>query len=101
MNIESEKKIWKEQNEPLGIKLGYPPCCIKEFCELTPGMMMKMKPSKIDRRKLKAATLNGNFTGFIPCADHAKQITMGKITLESLISNRDNSFLPFPLEGQF
>ena len=46
-------------------------------------------------RRYKAGCINGDFTGFVPCKEHAKQIVMGKITLESLIQNRNKDFKPW------
>lgn len=94
-------KKWTEENKPIGEMLGYPDCCIKEFCQ-QPPQLMKGNPTKDDIMRYKAGCINGVFTGFIPCAEHAKQILQGKITLESLIdkekrSNNDEYFIPdFP-----
>ena len=88
-------KNWTKENEPAGIELGYPKCCIKEFCE-QPPQLMKGNPTKDDKRRLKASYVNGKYSGFIPCKVHAKEITMGKTKLVDLISNRDNDLLPFP-----
>lgn len=96
------KDEWFAENAPLGKKLGYPDCCIKAFCDQPPVILKRSagNPSKDDKRRYKAGCINGVFTGFVPCADHAKQITMGKITLESLITNRDKEFAPFPDFGR-
>ncbi len=85
---------WKEENEPLGLDLGYPQCCVDEFCA-QPPQSFKGNPSKDDHRRYKAGCLKGEFTGFIPCKEHAKQIVQGKITLHSLIKNRSLLFPPF------
>lgn len=85
---------WTNENAPLGRDLGYPECCIKEFCE-QPPQLMKGKPTKDDRRRYKAAHIDGHFTGFIPCRKHAKEITMRRIKLSDLITNRTFS-IPFP-----
>lgn len=77
-------KKWTEENKPIGEALGYPDCCIKEFCD-KPPQLMKGAPTKDDKRRLKASYINGFYTGFIPCAEHAKQIIEGKISLESLV----------------
>jgi len=42
--------------------------------------------------------VNGEYSGFIPCLMHAKQIARKKITLESLIKDRDASAQPFPID---
>jgi hypothetical protein len=95
-NIEKHKQDWFEENAPFGKELGYPECCIKEFCVQPPVLLKYQKPSKDDHLRFKAAHLNGKFTGFIPCVEHAKQIVQGKITLASLITNRSPEFGPFP-----
>lgn len=95
--LKEQQKAWHEENAPFGRALGYPECCIKEFCDQPPALLKKSKPTKDDIRRYKAGCLDGQFTGFIPCAFHAREITMGKITLESLISNRSNEFPPFPI----
>ena|ERR1043166_4899858 len=97
MNLQKLKDDWFAENAPLGKKLGYPECCIKEFCDQPPALLKSRKnPTKDDKRRYKAGCVDGQFTGFIPCARHAKEITMGKITLQSLIKNRDPEFPPFP-----
>ena len=96
--LKEQQDEWFNINAPFGKDLGYPDCCIKEFCDQPPEWLKKQKsPSKIDLRRYKAGCINGQFTGFIPCAFHAKEITMGRITLNSLINNRDKEFPPFPL----
>lgn len=95
--MQEHKDAWFEENAPFGKELGYPDCCIKEFCDQPPALLRRMKePTKDDKRRYKAGCINGEFTGFIPCAFHAKQITMGKITLQSLIQNRSEKFGQFP-----
>lgn len=92
---------WTEENKPIGEALGYPSCCVLEFCK-QPPQLLKGKPTKDDKRRLKASYVNGFYTGFIPCAKHAKQIVKGTITLESLIDkekrqNNDEYCIPaFP-----
>lgn len=83
-------------NAPLGKALGYPDCCIKEFCDQPPIFLKHHTPTKDDQRRYKSGCINGVFTGFIPCSFHAKEITMGRIKLESLINNRSSEFPPFP-----
>lgn len=98
-NLDKHIKDWTEENTPIGKNLGYPECCIKEFCQQPPVYIRYHKPTKDDARRYKAGCINGKFTGFIPCKEHAKQITMGKIKLEDLIDVvRRDAFLPdFPL----
>lgn len=95
-----EKKIreWHEINVPVGRKFGYPECCIKEFCEQPPEMLKNRQPTMEDQVRLNAAYMDGNYTGFIPCYAHAKEIKYGKLTLDSLITNRDKDLFPFPID---
>lgn len=95
-NLEKHIKEWTEENTPLGKELGYPDCCIKEFCNQPPVLLRNSKPKKDDQRRYKAGCINGVFTGFIPCKMHAREIVMGKIKLENLINNRSNDFPNFP-----
>lgn len=97
---EQEIKEWTEENAPLGKQYGYPNCCIKEFCEQPPSSF-KGKPTDSDFARYDAGCVNGKFTGFIPCLNHAKQINNGEITLNSLIVNRDKELNPFPFEGYY
>lgn len=89
------KDDWFKENAPFGKELGYPECCIKEFCEQPPELL-KGNPTQDDLIRYETACVNGTFTGFIPCKEHAKQIVDGKITLQSLIQNRNKDFKPFP-----
>lgn len=95
-SIKQEQDEWYEINAPLGRDLGYPDCCIREFCLQPPALLKRSNPTKDDIRRYKAGCISGKFTGLIPCAFHAREIAMGKITLESLIKNRNNKFPPFP-----
>ena len=95
-DVKRLQKQWHKENAPFGKDLGYPECCIKEFCDQPPAVLERSKPSKDDMRRYKAGCIDDNFSGFIPCKAHAKQIIAGKITLESLIKDRDTSFSPFP-----
>lgn len=69
---------WYEENAPFGKELGYPECCIKEFCLQPPEVLKYSKPTKDDITRYKAGCIDGQFTGFIPCVEHAKQIMNGK-----------------------
>ena len=89
-------KEWTELNKPFGIELGYPECCIDEFCSLSPGVLATRKSTKNDEKKARAAYIGSEYSGFIPCLKHAKQINRGEITLQSLIKNRSSKFPPFP-----
>jgi len=90
------KKKWYKINAPFGKKLGYPDCCIKEFCDQPPQLLKLTSANETDRLRYQAGCINGQFTGFIPCSSHAKSIMDGKLTIESLIKNRDEKFPPFP-----
>ena len=93
--IERIKREWKETNAPLGRELGYPECCIGEFCDLPPELMLGT-PNEEMKIKLEASFINGKYSGFIPCLKHAKMILAGEITLSDLIQNRNPAFPPFP-----
>ena len=95
-NLKELQDKWYDVNAPMGKELGYPECCINEFCAQPPELLKNSKPSKDDLRRYKAGCINGVFTGFIPCAFHAREIVMGRVTLHSLIKNRSDKFLPFP-----
>jgi hypothetical protein len=93
---------WFKINEPSGKMCGYPDCCIREFGNDSPESLKKRTKTKDDVMRYNAGCVNGKFTGFIPCKEHAKQIISGKITLASLIKNRDINLPKFPnaLDGQ-
>lgn len=92
-----DQKEWKHENEPMGILLGYPQCCIDEFCTQSPRYLKSNKANPKDFLRYKAAHLNGKYTGFIPCYKHALQVLEGQTQLADLIKDRDKNFLPFPL----
>lgn len=94
--ITQKKKEWFEENAPFGRQLGYPECCIKAFCNQPPALIELHGLNDIDRKRYDAACINGVYSGFIPCATHAKEILSGKITLLSLIKNRSKEFNEFP-----
>ncbi len=97
-NIDQHIKDWTEENQPVGKQLGYPSCCITEFCNQPPEFLKTHSPTKDDITRYDAAYINGEFTGFFPCIAHAKQIIAGKITLKSLIDTqkRDKELVEFP-----
>lgn len=73
-----------------GNALGYPKCCIDQFCnEFQTGQFLN---KSAERKKV------GTLHGFVPCQEHAEEILAGKIQVESLIVNRDPSLRPFPDE---
>jgi len=94
---EEEKLYWYIENAPLGKFLGYPECCIKEFCDQPPMFFNMNKLTMNDEDRYRASCVDGEYTGFIPCKKHAEEILQGKITLESLIQNRDKNIPPFPI----
>lgn len=105
MHNKSVKELqdeWYEENAPFGKQLGYPECCIKAFCLQPPELLKKIiEPSEVDIMRYNAGCMKGEFTGFIPCEEHAKEIISGKRTLESLITDRDKTFPPFPITPPF
>lgn len=101
MNITDRKEReefinWTKENLPLGKLLGYQPCCIKAFCLDYPSKLKKRKRTNDDLIRLDASYMNGKYTGYIPCLDHAIAIKKGKIKLTDLIKDRDQRFPPFP-----
>jgi hypothetical protein len=96
--MNNDQKNWLRINEPVGKSLGYPECCIKQFCLQTPTFMKLKGATYEDQLRFKASHKDGVYTGFIPCTKHAKEILSGKITLDSLITNRDSKFQKFPNE---
>jgi|SRR3972149_4068279 len=78
---------------------GYPECCIKEFihtCER--GKNPNNHPTKDDKLRFRMSHVNGVYSGFIPCLQHAKLIAIGKIKLSDLIKNRHTNLQPFPFD---
>lgn len=94
-NIEDE--IWFEQNFQIGELMGYPNCCIKEFCDQPPSLMKNKLPTQNDKKRFKAAHINGVWSGFIPCVKHANLILSKKIKLSDLIKNRSKDLPPFSI----
>lgn len=87
MNKEKLIQEWTEENKPMGEMLGYPECCINEFCAQPPEILANRTPTDDDEDRLNASYIDGVYTGFIPCVAHAKKIIAGEITLVSLIDN--------------
>jgi hypothetical protein len=96
MNIEAELQDWYNQNAPFGRELGYPECCIKAFCNQPPSLLTNSEPTQEDIWRYLAGCINGQFTGFIPCTEHAISVLNGEITLASLIKSRNPGYPPFP-----
>lgn len=80
----------------LGKELGYPTCCIKEFIYSQKRFDSGKGATRKDKARVKAAHINGEFTGFIPCFEHAKKINNGNLKLEEIIKERKEGFPPFP-----
>jgi hypothetical protein len=95
-NLDAIRRDWYNENAPTGKALGYPECCIKEFCDQPPALLKVAKLTDADIERYNAGCIGGRFTGFIPCSYHAKQILAGQITIGWLIQNRDPRFPPFP-----
>ncbi len=68
-------------NQVYGEWFGYPKCCIHYFDS----------GEVITEDQYMAA----NYTGFVPCPDHAKQVLKGDVKLEDLIKSRKCE-VPFP-----
>ena len=93
-----DQSEWKKENEPFGQALGYPQCCIDEFCLQSPRFLKANKAQPKDFVRYQAAHLNGKYTGFLPCYKHAVQVLNGSIKLQDLIQpTRKPEFFPFPL----
>lgn len=80
-----EDKEFIESSVKSGKAYGFPNCCIKEFCKKTPRMMKASGLTNDDKLRFKAAIVDGNFSGFVPCIEHAKQILSGAIKIHDLI----------------
>ena len=91
------QREWYRINAPLGKQLGYPECCIREFCNQPPEYLRSNYRTADDMIRYRAGQINNKFTGFIPCLSHARMILTKKIQLKDLIKNRDKSLPPFPL----
>ena len=95
-------KNWIAESVESGNKYGFPKCCIAEFIAKTPSMMKNSKPTTNDILRFEMAKINGNYTGFIPCLNHAKMIKAKKITLPELIDyKKREEFMPFPYGRSF
>lgn len=100
-DYKEEKDEWRLDNEEIGKKLGYPQCCIDEFCDQPPEYLRKHDPTFTDSLRYQASKIDDKFTGFIPCVKHAKMILEEEIKLEELIEFRDPSYPPFPYYGNY
>jgi hypothetical protein len=81
------KESWTKENYQLGIDLGYPKCCVNSFCNYPPQITnSELLPLNYNHKlRLKAGTVRGEFTGFIPCTDCAVKVLSDDVTLISLI----------------
>lgn len=93
-------QTWTKINEPVGKLLGYPQCCIKEFCNQPPGSLENLDPVETYKIHLrwKASHIGPYYSGFIPCYAHALEILTGHTELKDLIQNRSAAIKPFPIE---
>ncbi len=96
--IKEYQDKWYIINQPTGKALGYPDCCVKAFCDNAPEIMEVYGLSEEDHVRHEAAFMNGEYTGFIPCRAHAKQIIAGEVKIQDLIKNRSENYYPFPSE---
>lgn len=94
--MEQAKAQWREENYAFGISLGYPKCCVEQFCNEPPLYLNNTKRRKIDFDRYHASLVNGEYSGFIPCDKHSQEILSGKTSLVELIKNRDDKFPHFP-----
>ena len=95
--IQQWQQEWYELNAPTGRALGYPECCIKAFGNQPPKLLeISGPPTKQDIKRYQAGCINGQFTGFIPCGDHANKILSGQLALKDLIKNRNPELPVFP-----
>jgi hypothetical protein len=91
---------WDNENRALGESLGYPQCCIDQFCSEPPRYYKnKIAADVIMQMRYQASHVDGKYTGFIPCTKHAHLILAGDIRIEDLITNRDSELPAFPLVG--
>jgi hypothetical protein len=66
-----------------GYMYGYPECCIIEFIE-----------ERFMKSVMSPLLIENNFSGFIPCIKHSKQIIKGDIKISDLIQNYRMTGLP-------
>jgi len=95
--MKEQDEIFIASSLESGNKYGYPKCCIDEFVAITPSMMQKMKPTKTHLLRVEMSMVNGKYSGFFPCENHAKMIKEKKITLGDLIDYKKREDpMPFP-----
>lgn len=94
---EAKKKLALDEKEFIadivltGDYYGYPRCCSYEFAFIIMSRTATRTPVQEDYEVHQG-------WGFIPCVNHATQIKEGKITIQSLISDRQCSH-KFPHGG--
>lgn len=98
--LKKYRKRWHDENFEFGIELGYPKCCVDAFCFDCPEALQIFSnipeyKNNIEIR-YKASLIDGVYTGFIPCMNHAKQILNNEIKLTNLIKDRFVLFNEFP-----
>ncbi len=100
LSLKKHRKRWHDENFNFGIELGYPKCCVDAFCYDCPEALQifnNIPEFKKDiELRYNAALIDGVYSGFIPCTNHAKQILNNEIKLHELIKNRFLLFNEFP-----
>lgn len=98
VSAEDRKRIidaWTRENEEFGLSLGYPKCCVAEFCNNPPELMSELDKKEIEFR-YNASFINGVYSGLIPCKEHARMIHNNEIKITDLIKNRNADLPDFP-----
>jgi hypothetical protein len=79
-----------------GEKYGYPECCIKAFLSQPPSHFKNNVANAKDRLRFSMSYVDEKYTGFIPCYAHAYLIRRKLVTLESLITGKQEVPEKFP-----
>lgn len=96
-NVKEWIKEWYNENARLGSELGYPKCCIDAFCNQPPKLIELIGTTYFDERRYKAAHIDGKYSGFFPCYNHAEEVLNLDVKLDDLITNRnEKAFGKFP-----
>ncbi len=94
--LRKHRQRWHNENFAFGIVLGYPKCCVDAFCYDCPEALKVIPITEEQKQRYNASLIDGVYSGFIPCYNHAKQILNNEIKLSELINNREQSLPPFP-----
>lgn len=81
-----------------GKKYGYPQCCIDYFVKTCTDKVKSHKDQLIAGQCMRAAYINGNYSGYIPCPAHLEALLYSDAKLEDFIKDRDSSLAPFPYD---